>query len=333
MALIKVSPASDHSHFTHETHWWLCLEHFVPGSGWEINILRSRFILSDNIQVPPVLSGAAAEFFPDDLSDGVDGVRDHVSVKVDNPNMESGSAGEKADSHSKGSRSQGIAAPGDFLAQFHKLRILKEKAAKAAAAGVVRRVVFGDLPEWATISRILLLTHGGAIEQAWSEDGTVVVQFVEEKECLDYHEKHSAGIKYMAADGNEAVITVTLPEEGLPDNAALADRVAEGASRVVCLAGIAPGFKVGDDDISVLGVLAQDGWEGMKFERILITQAESGVDVTISFYDLHDGWKFMQDIKEGTYDCIPRFEVDPCALASTYHFIDEPNPAFEAIRG
>lgn len=22
-----------------------------------------------------------------------------------------------------------------------------------------------------------------------------------------------------------------------------------------------------------------------------------------------------------------------CALASTYHFIDEPNPAFEAIRG
>ncbi|CAG8383503.1 unnamed protein product [Penicillium salamii] len=330
MALIKVCPASHHSHSTHETHWWSCLWHLVSGSGWKTNIPRGRFILSDNIQEPPVLSGAAAEFVLDDLSDGLG---DRVSLKFDNTNLELGSTGESIDSHSKGSRSQGIAAPDDFMAQFRKLRILKEQAAKAAAAGVVRRVVFGDLPEWATVSRILLLTHGGAIEQAWSEDDTVVVQFVEEKECLDYHEKHSAGIKYMAADGNEAVITVTLPEDGLPDNAALADRVAEGASRVVCLAGIAPGFKAGDDDVSVLGILAQDGWEGMKFERILITQAESGVDVTISFYDLHDGWKFMQDIKEGTYDCIPRFEVDPCALASAYHFIDEPNPAFEAIRG
>lgn len=217
------------------------------------------------------------------------------------------------------------------MTQFRKLRLIKQKAAKAAAAGPVRRVIFGDLPDWATVSRILLLTHGGAVEYAWNEEGTVAVQFVEEAACLDYHEKHSDGIKYVTADGEEAIITVTMPEEGLRDHAELAQRVAEGASRVVCLEGLAPGFKDGDGT-PILGVLAQDEWHDLKFERILITQTEvssetintmlecdplltvfsqSGVDVAISFYDLHDAWKFYQDIKDGTYDCISRFEVDP----------------------
>lgn len=35
------------------------------------------------------------------------------------------------------------------------------------------------------------------------------------------------------------------------------------------------------------------------------------MDVTISFYSLHDGYKFMEDIKNGTYDCVSTFEVDP----------------------
>lgn len=159
------------------------------------------------------------------------------------------------------------------MTQFRKLRLIKQKAAKAAAAGPVRRVIFGDLPDWATVSRILLLTHGGAVEYAWNEEGTVAVQFVEGAACLDYHEKHSDGIKYVTADGEEAIITVTMPEEGLRDHAELAQRVAEGASRVVCLEGLAPGFKDGDGT-PILGVLAQDEWHDLKFERILITQAE-----------------------------------------------------------
>ncbi|CAI7605410.1 unnamed protein product [Penicillium bialowiezense] len=261
------------------------------------------------------LSAAAAEFNPEDRPEAHD----------------VGSGGESTVSVSKSSRSQGIAEPDDFMAQFRKLRLIKQKAAKAAAAGPVRRVIFGDLPDWATIPRILLLTHGGAVENAWAEEGTVVVQFVEEAACVDYHEKHADGIKYMAADGKEAVITVTLPEEGLRDNAELVQRVSEGASRVVYLEGLALGFK-DSDGATVLGVIAQDGWEDMKFERILVTQGESGIDVAITFFDLHDAWKFYQGIKDGAYDCISRFEVDPCARATTYHFIDEPNPAFESIR-
>lgn len=206
------------------------------------------------------------EFHPDGFADG-------TSTERSAEYLGSGSIDESGDIKKSPARRPGVADPGDFMAQFRKLRVIKEKAAKAAAAGPVRRVVFGDLPEWATISRILLLTHGGAIEKAWVENDTVVVQFVEENECVDYHEKHSDGIKYLAADGNEAVITVTMPEEGLPDNAELANRVAEGASRVVCLEGLAAGFKAGDD-VAVLGILAQPGWEGMKFERILVTQAE-----------------------------------------------------------
>ncbi|KAJ5322133.1 uncharacterized protein MYU51_002957 [Penicillium brevicompactum] len=261
------------------------------------------------------LSGAAASFNPD-----------HGSAEV-----QVGNGDEPAAPTPKTGRSQGIADPDDFMTQFRKLRLIKQKAAKAAAAGPVRRVIFGDLPDWATVSRMLLLTHGGAVEYAWNEEGTVAVQFIEEAACLDYYEKHSDGIKYVTADGEEAIITVTMPEEGLRDHAELAQRVAEGASRVVCLEGLAPGFKDGDGT-PILGVLAQDEWHDLKFERILITQAESGVDVAISFYDLHDAWKFYQDIKDGTYDCISRFEVDPCARATAYHFIDEPNPAFESIR-
>jgi hypothetical protein len=245
---------------------------------------------------------------------------------------ESGVGKEPLVSRLKSSRSQGVANPSDFMAQFHKLRKQKEKAAKAAAAGPVRRVVFSNLPEWATISSILQLVYGGAIERAWTEDGDIVVQFVEKSDCERYHEEHSSGINYVTGDGEQATISVTLPEDGLPDNVELSARVAEGASRVVRLAGLPAGHKDSDSN-SILGVVSQPGWEGKMFERVLITQAgvsfaiqqvlrsrfkflltfllKCGVDVAVTFYDLHDGWQFLQDIMEGTYDCLAKYEVDP----------------------
>lgn len=47
------------------------------------------------------------------------------------------------------------------------------------------------------------------------------------------------------------------------------------------------------------------------FCLLLICLFKAGVDVRIFFYDLHDGWDFFQTIKEGAYDCIASFEVDP----------------------
>lgn len=162
------------------------------------------------------------------------------------------------------------------MAQFRKLRLMKEKAAKAAAAGPVRRVVFGDLPEWATVSQMLMLIHGGAVERAWADDNQVVVQFVNEPECLRYYEQHSGGIKYLTTDEDEALISVTMPEEGLPDHAELENRVAEGASRVVSLNGLAVTFKTGED-LAIMGIPSQEKWNDMKFERVVITQAEVSV--------------------------------------------------------
>lgn len=87
------------------------------------------------------------------------------------------------------------------------------------------------------------------------------------------------------------------------------------------------------------------------FESLLTRLFKSGVDVQIFFYDLHDGWDFLHSIKEGAYDCIASFEVDPyvaglqfphtiylltsyltrCALAQGFHFMDEPNLMFSGI--
>jgi hypothetical protein len=282
-----------------------------------------------------VLSRAAASFVP--CNDHApkpmeaDSNEENASTKsTEEP--ESGVGKEPLVSRLKSSRSQGVANPSDFMAQFHKLRKQKEKAAKAAAAGPVRRVVFSNLPEWATISSILQLVYGGAIERAWTEDGDIVVQFVEKSDCERYHEEHSSGINYVTGDGEQATISVTLPEDGLPDNVELSARVAEGASRVVRLAGLPAGHKDSDSN-SILGVVSQPGWEGKMFERVLITQAgvsfaiqqvlrsrfkflltfllKCGVDVAVTFYDLHDGWQFLQDIMEGTYDCLAKYEVDP----------------------
>lgn len=47
------------------------------------------------------------------------------------------------------------------------------------------------------------------------------------------------------------------------------------------------------------------------FLILLTCLFKAGVDVHVFFYDLHDGWDFLQSIKEGAYDCIASFEVDP----------------------
>ncbi|OQE12912.1 hypothetical protein PENFLA_c059G07566 [Penicillium flavigenum] len=226
-------------------------------------------------------------------------------------------------------RPRGVTAPADFMKQVRLLHLQKQMAPKAVPAGPPRRIIFGNLPEWADISSVLQLVYGGAIERAWSENGEVIVQFVDQDVCVKYFENHSEGINLKDGD-YDVTISVVMPEEGLQDNAELWKRVQGGASRVVSLSGLPTGFKTTDNE-NVLGIAADPVWGGKSFERILITQAESGVNVYVSFYDLHDGWDFLQSIKEGAYDCIAGFEVDPCALAPGFHFMDEPNLMFSGI--
>ncbi|EKV04535.1 hypothetical protein Pdw03_0516 [Penicillium digitatum] len=254
---------------------------------------------------------------------------------ADNNSVASSKASRKAEStedkESIGSppKPRGLTAPADFMKQVRLLHLQKQMAPKVVPAGPPRRVVFGNLPEWANVSSILQLVYGGIIERAWGENGEVVVQFVEQDDCVKYYENHSDGIQLKDGD-DDLTISVTMPEEGLSDNVELSIRVEEGASRVICLSGLPTGFKTSDND-NVLGIAADPVWHSKSFERILIKQAESGVDVQIFFYDLHDGWDVLQSIKEGAYDCTASFEVDPCALAEGFHFMDEPNLMFSGI--
>lgn len=254
---------------------------------------------------------------------------------ADNNSVASSKASRKAEStedkESIGSppKPRGLTAPADFMKQVRLLHLQKQMAPKVVPAGPPRRVVFGNLPEWANVSSILQLVYGGIIERAWGENGEVVVQFVEQDDCVKYYENHSDGIQLKDGD-DDLTISVTMPEEGLSDNVELSIRVEEGASRVICLSGLPTGFKTSDND-NVLGIAADPVWHSKSFERILIKQAEvilrvsssivlvttnlsflkSGVDVQIFFYDLHDGWDVLQSIKEGAYDCTASFEVDP----------------------
>jgi hypothetical protein len=89
---------------------------------------------------------------------------------------------------------------------------------------------------------------------------------------------------------------------------------------------------MGKHDESILGIASQPNWESKALEQVLITNGEEvslppsvdsvdvethpdllkGIlDIHVSFFSLHDGWDFYQDIKDGTYDCISKFEADP----------------------
>lgn len=168
------------------------------------------------------------------------------------------------------------------MKQVRLLHLQKQMAPKAVPAGPPRRIVFGNLPEWADISSVLQLVYGGAVERAWSEINEIIVQFVDQDVCVKYFEDHCEGINLKDGD-NDITISVVMPEEGLQDNAELWKRVQEGASRVVSLSGLPTGFKTTDNE-NVLGIAAGPDWGGKSFERILIKQAEVSLHASIYMF-------------------------------------------------
>ncbi|KAJ5297762.1 hypothetical protein PENANT_c012G05689 [Penicillium antarcticum] len=223
-----------------------------------------------------------------------------------------------------------VASAKDFMNSFRALRVAEAAAAAAAEPGPPRRLLFKNLPEWATISHVLHLVWGGTIERAWSEtSGEVNVQFTDADDCNRYFEQYSEGISIKVGDdGTQIFIELMDNDIEHPD---LASRISADASRLVCLSGLATSL-VGQNDEPILGIASQPEWENKELEQILI---EYGTDVSlppsvdsidveiltdsmkgtlnihVSFFNLHDAWDFYQDIKEGTYDCISKFEADP----------------------
>lgn len=220
----------------------------------------------------------------------------------------------------------------EFMSSFRALRLANAAVVAAAAAepSPPRRLLFKNLPKWVTVSHVLHLVYGGVIERAWSEtSGEVNVQFTDANDCNRYLEMRPEGIPLKVGDD---VINISIE---LMDNdnehPELARRLRADASRVVCLSGL-PTSLMGKNDENILGIASQPNWESKALEQVLITNGEEvslppsvdsvdveaptdllkgTLDIHVSFFSLHDGWDFYQDIKEGTYDCISKFEADP----------------------
>ncbi|KAJ5567119.1 hypothetical protein N7535_006425 [Penicillium sp. DV-2018c] len=294
---------------------------FVPASGdatfdWLLAKLKEN----------PEESVAAVKTEPEDSDFDWDNPRNQPAEEAEPSNNKETASNEEKTSSDKPTR--GLTDPKDFMKQVRKLRELKLQASKATPTGPPRRIVFGNLPDWATKSDILQLVHGGAVEHAWEGDGEITVQFVNQEACIAYYEAHSNGIIFDNA-AQQPAISVTMPEDGQSDHPELLERASKGASRVVCLSGLRPGLK-GSNGEDILGIVSAPTWEGKDFDHIVIRQGTLGLDVYVFFYDLHVGWDFLHSIQDGDYECVAKFEADPCT-SDSYHFVDEPNRMFSAV--
>lgn len=141
----------------------------------------------------------------------------------------------------------GLAAPEAWMAAWRAKRSfkdVKESADAIAEAALVdatpalslRRVTISNLPEWAKVSDVLSLIHGGDIDKVTIDAaGKAVVLFCDAADCKKYYDQYAEGI-LIAHD--DLVITLELgPEENEMTSTHLA-AIKAGATRVVALSGV-----------------------------------------------------------------------------------------------
>lgn len=98
-----------------------------------------------------------------------------------------------------------------------------------------RRILFRNLPSWATISDVLCLVHGGAVNRVWNEtENEIMVQFCDETACKQYYETYSQGIRL---EGDH-VIAIEKPRGSDRLTTSLKDKIEAGVSRLVLVANI-----------------------------------------------------------------------------------------------
>ncbi|KAJ6149722.1 hypothetical protein N7471_000921 [Penicillium samsonianum] len=90
------------------------------------------------------------------------------------------------------------------------------------------------------------------------ENGEVIVQFVEQDDCVKYYKNHSEGIKLNGDD--DLTISVTMPEERLQENADLPKRVEED-DRVKHYENRSEDIKLkdGDDELTISVTMPEEG--------------------------------------------------------------------------
>ena len=121
---------------------------------------------------------------------------------------------------------RGVRSPEDFMAHFRALKIANaEKNGKTLQP---HRIVFKDVPDWANLTDIMCLVHGGDIASMTGNGGyEVYVDFVDPEACKRYYDTYSDGIRI----GNE-IMTLELGQPQKIDQL-LKDMSDDGKSRVV----------------------------------------------------------------------------------------------------
>lgn len=120
-----------------------------------------------------------------------------------------------------------LADPAAFMAKWRSLAT-QPAPMKTTTTPVV---VFKNLPDWANVSDVLSLVHGGVVDRVSIENGEAVVIFTDAGDCKRYAALYQKGIR-IAGDG-EQVVTVELSEQSDVIDAKHDEAIKAGATRVV----------------------------------------------------------------------------------------------------
>lgn len=136
-------------------------------------------------------------------------------------------AGDKGSLSAPASAGASLADPAAFMAKWRSLAT-KLASMKAITTPVV---VFKNLPDWASVSDVLSLVHGGVVYRVTIDNGEAVVIFTDADDCKKYASLYEKGIS-IAIDG-EHVVAVELSEQPNVIDAKHDVAIKAGATRVV----------------------------------------------------------------------------------------------------
>ncbi|OQD67386.1 hypothetical protein PENDEC_c037G03578 [Penicillium decumbens] len=200
---------------------------------------------------------------------------------------------------------RGVRTPEEFMASLRAAQARR----RASAAIPARRIVFGNLPEGTSVSDVLCMVHGGAVERAWSVvEGEVIVQFIDDGACARYYAIHSAGI---LVHGNH-VITVAQPDNTDPLTPRQRERIMSGVTRLVSISGI-----VNEAFVNLCTIT-----KGYEIDHILLAECDRPGISYVFFRNITHAWDFKIHAEEDVDnwgDCVFDYIPDPCLVARGFH--------------
>ncbi|KAJ5815438.1 hypothetical protein N7474_007215 [Penicillium riverlandense] len=203
----------------------------------------------------------------------------------------------------------GLADPATFMAKW---RTLATQLAPVVTT-TTPVVVFKNLPDWACVSDVLSLVHGGVVDRVSIENGEAVVIFTDAEACKKYAGLHDKGIR-VGGDG-EHIVAVELSDLSDAIDAEHEEAIKAGATRVVRAVPVLQTLTFAQ----LQAVSLQDAY---KLEHLSYLAAANGAGVArFYFCSIADSIKFAASIKDSQdwKECDVEFDTDPCQVATAFH--------------